>query len=487
MIIQPYEQSLALLTDLYQLTMCYGYWRSGHIDTHAVFHLEFRKHPFQGGFTIACGLESAISWINNFAFSDSDLQYLASLTGNDDQPLFHNDFLEYLRQLRFTCDIDAVPEGTAVFPHEPLVRVKGPLIQCQLLETPLLNLINFPTLVATKAARMCLATKGEPILEFGLRRAQGMDGGLTASRAAYVGGCAATSNVLAGKIYGIPVKGTHAHSWVMAFDTELEAFQAYAEAMPNNCVFLVDTYDTLQGVRHAIEVGRWLRKQGRDLLGIRLDSGDLAYLSIEARKLLDAAGFTQTAILASNDLDESVIDSLKSQGATISVWGVGTRLATAYDQPALGGVYKLSACRRHGEDWQFRLKLSEQTAKISTPGILQIRRYTKDGEFQGDMIYHERFGVGDGTMLDPLDHTKQKKMTPAMEHEDLLTPIYREGKQVYQVPPLDQVRSRVARQLDGLHFGIKRFINPHIYPVGLERRLHDLRTQLVLKARRKEI
>ena len=239
-----------------------------------------------------------------------------------------------------------IPEGTIVFPHEPLLRVHGPLLQAQLLETALLNIVNFQTLVATKAARVVLAARGEPVLEFGLRRAQGIDGALAASRAAYLGGCAATSNVLAGRLYGIPVRGTHAHSWVMCFDDELEAFRAYARAMPNNCVFLVDTYDTLDGVRHAIEVGQELRRQGHEMIGIRLDSGDLAWLSIEARRMLDEAGFPKATIVASNELDEQIIASLKDQGATIGVWGVGTRLVTAYDQPALGGVYKLAAIAR---------------------------------------------------------------------------------------------------------------------------------------------
>lgn len=484
MMVHPENHSLALLTDLYQLTMCYGYWRSGHLDTEAVFHLSFRSHPFKGGFTVACGLESAITWIERFSFTDSDLQYLSTLTGNDGSPLFDDAFLTWLSRLRLSCDIDAVPEGTVVFPHEPMVRVRGPLIECQLLETPLLNQINFPTLVATKAARMLLAAKGEPILEFGLRRAQGLDGGLTASRAAYVGGCAATSNLLAGKIFGIPVKGTHAHSWVMSFDDELSSFRAYAEALPNNCVFLVDTYDTIQGVRNAIEVGRWLRERGSDLIGIRLDSGDLAYLSIEARKMLDEAGFHNTAILASNDLDENIIASLKMQGAKIAVWGVGTKLATAYDQPALGGVYKMSACRSQGQPWRCKLKLSEQTAKISIPGILQTRRYIKDGEFQADVIYHTEFGVDQpATMIDPLDPTRQKTFPDDLETEDLLVPIYREGRLVYAQPTLEQIRERVRRQLNGLHFGIKRFVNPHLYPVGLEERLHHLRTELIIEAR----
>src|SRR5205085_1581245 len=267
-----------------------------------VFHLSFRKHPFNSGFTIACGLHAVIDYLRSLRFDDSDVQYLGGLTGNDGRPLFEAGFLDHLRSMRFECDVDAVPEGTVVFPHEPLVRVRGPILQAQIIETPLLTLTNFQTLIATKSARICLAARGEPVLEFGLRRAQGIDGGVSASRAAFVGGCVATSNLLAGKLFCIPVRGTHAHSWVMAFGDELEAFKAYAKVMPNNCVFLVDTYNTRDGVRHAAEVGKWLDSQGHKMVGIRLDSGDLAYLSIEARKILDEAGLTKAAILASNDL-----------------------------------------------------------------------------------------------------------------------------------------------------------------------------------------
>ncbi|MFQ3640581.1 MAG: nicotinate phosphoribosyltransferase, partial [Chloracidobacterium sp.] len=261
-----------LLTDLYQLTMAQAYWKSGRGEKEAVFQMFFRRHPFDGGFTVACGLQTLMDVLTQARFDDSDVDYLATLTGQDGQALFDADFLATLRDFRLTCDIDAIPEGTIVFPFEPLVRVTGPLLQAQLLETIILNIINFQTLIATKAARICIAAQGEPVIEFGLRRAQGPDGGLSASRAAYVGGCVATSNVLAGKVYGIPVRGTHAHSWVMSFDDEREAFRTYAETLPNNCVFLVDTYDTLEGVRRAIEVGHWLREQGHEMVGIRLDS-----------------------------------------------------------------------------------------------------------------------------------------------------------------------------------------------------------------------
>src|SRR3954469_13128794 len=323
-----YRDSLGLLTDLYQLTMAYGYWKLGRSDLETAFHLIFRNNPFDGGFSVACGLASAVEYLTGFHFESDDLTYLATLKGNDEKPLFDPAFLDFLSTLKLACDIDAIPEGTAVFPQEPLVRVTGPILHCQLLETPLLNLINFQTLVATKAARVCIAAAGDPVLEFGARRAQGIDGAVTASRAAYVGGCAGTSNVLAGKLFGIPVGGTHAHSWVMSFDDELTAFESYARAMPNNCVFLVDTYNSLQGVRHAVKIGKKLRSHGHEMIGIRLDSGDLAYLSIEARKILDANGFQNAKILASNDLDEHLITSLKNQDAKINVWGVGTRLAT---------------------------------------------------------------------------------------------------------------------------------------------------------------
>ena len=476
--------SLALLTDLYQLTMAYGYWKSGLGDDEAVFHAGFRKEPFNGGYAVACGLGPLLDLLKAFRFEQSDLDYLAGLRGSDDKPLFEDAFLRYLEELRLTLDVDAIPEGTTVFANQPLVRVSGSVLQAQLLETALLNIVNFDTLVATKAARIVLAAEGEPVIEFGLRRAQGLDGGLSASRAAYIGGCTATSNVLAGKLYGIPVRGTHAHSWVMCFDDELTAFRTYAEALPNNVVFLVDTYDTLGGVDHAITVGKELRERGQKLAGIRLDSGDLAWLSIEARRRLDAAGFKDAQILASNDLDEQVIRSLKEQGARIGVWGVGTRLVTAYDQPALGAVYKLGAFRKKGGEWQPRIKVSEQTAKVSTPGRLQVRRYAVSGEFVGDVVYDIGHGIeAESMMIDPLDPTRRKRFGKGMTFEDLLVPVMRGGTIVYDVPKLPATRERTREQLLAFHGGVKRILNPHRYPVGLESRLHDLRTQLILEAR----
>ena len=479
-----YGSSLALLTDLYQLTMAHGYWKSGTAEKEAVFHLFFRNAPFQGGFTLVAGLAAVLDHVSGFRLDDSDLAYLAGLQGNDGKPLFDREFVDHIGRMELACDIDAIPEGTAVFPQEPLLRVRGPIIQCQLLETPLLNLINFQSLIATKAARISMAARGEPVLDFGLRRAQGIDGALSASRAAFIGGCAATSNVLAGKLFGIPVKGTHAHSWVMSFDTELEAFKEYAAALPNNSVFLVDTYDTLEGVRNAVRVGRLLRERGHEMVGIRLDSGDLAHLSIEARKILDEGGFPNAAILASNDLDEHIIESLKHQGAKIAVWGVGTKLVTGHGQSALGGVYKLTAVRRPGEEWRHTLKLSEQAIKISNPGIQQVRRYRAGGRFALDMIWEEGLGIASPAVAVDVGDPLRRYSPPAgAEHEDLLVPALRGGKVVYGSPPLPEIREHAARQLAALQDGMKRFVNPHKYPVGLEKGLFDLKADLVLKAR----
>lgn len=485
-----YSASMALLTDLYQLTMAYGYWKSGRAGQRAVFNLFFRNNPFEGGYTIACGLEYVVDFLNNFHFSAQDLGYLADVKGSDGEPLFEEAFLSYLAELRFTCDIDAVPEGSLVFPHEPMVRVSGPILQCQLIETPLLNLINFQSLVATKASRIYLAAGGAPVLEFGLRRAQGIDGALAASRSAYIGGCTSTSNVMAGKLFGIPVSGTHAHSWVMSFDEEREAFETYAAAMPNNCVLLVDTYDTLDGIRNAIHVGLEMKKNGRKLLGVRIDSGDLAYFSQKAREMLDAAGLNDVRVVASNDLDEHLIQSLKVQDARIDVWGIGTKLVTAYDQPALGAVYKLSAIEKD-QEWQNKIKLSEQAAKMNIPGIQQVRRFYDGRQYVGDMIFDIRNEeVTKGTkkkllMIDPMDVTRRKIFnTEKLEFEDLLVPVFREGKPVYHLPGIEEIRTRHKQQLDMLDKSVKRFVNPHIYPVGLEEQLFAAKTDLILKLRK---
>jgi nicotinate phosphoribosyltransferase len=464
--------------------MAYGYWRAHKADQEAVFHLTFRRQPFQGGFTLSSGLADAIRYLLRFKFEKSDLDYLGRVKGNDGRQLFEPAFLQYLAKLKLHLDVDAIPEGTVVFPHEPLLRVRGSILQAQLVETALLNLVNFQSLIATKAARVCLAAQGDPVVEFGLRRAQGIDGALTASRAAYIGGCAGTSNVLAGKVFGIPVKGTHAHSWVMSFDSELSAFQAYADALPNNCILLVDTYDSLSGVRHAVEVGKRLRRRGHQFGGIRLDSGDLAYLSLEARKLLNAAGFNDAIIVGSNDLNEHLIASLKQQGAAINVWGVGTMLVTAYDQPALGGVYKLSAICKPDGTWEHKIKVAEQAAKMTNPGVLQVRRFRKGHEFVGDAIYDQTARPPQRiTIVDPTDATRRKHFSKNVKHEDLLVPILRRGKLVYDLPTLDDIRARAQRQLAMLHPGIKRLDNPHQYPTGLELTLHELKAKLILQAR----
>jgi len=481
---ERYRTSLALLTDFYEVTMAYAAWKGGMADREAVFHLTFRKSPFGGGYAIAAGLADALDHVLHQRLGSEDLAYLAEQRGGDGKPLFEPAFLDWLSRMPVDVDVDAMPEGTAVFPQEPLLRVKGPVVPCMLLETPLLTLVNFQTLIATKASRVVQAARGEPVVEFGLRRAQGIDGGLSASRAAYVGGCASTSNVLAGRIYGIPAKGTHAHSWVMLFDDELESFFTYARALPANCVLLVDTYDSLRGVRRAVEVGRWLRERGHRLAGIRLDSGDLAYLSVEARRLLDEAGLRDAAILASNELDEEVIQSLKDQGAAITVWGVGTRLVTGWGEPALGGVYKLSASREPGAPWKRRVKLSEQAAKTTIPGILQVRRFSHPAGFLADVIYDEEMGLPQAPeMVDPLDMTRRRVIPAGTPGEDLLVPVVRRGRAVRESPPLVEIRERTLAQLSRLHAGIRRFVNPHQYPVGLERGLHDLRTRLVLEGR----
>jgi nicotinate phosphoribosyltransferase len=478
-----YRPSLMLLTDLYQLTMAAAAWGSGAARRQTVFHLFFRDAPFGSGFAIAAGLEPALELLESARLEQGDLDYLAGLKGEDGAPLFEDEFLAYLSKLRLEVDMDAVPEGTAVFPQEPLLRVTGPVIPCMLLETPLLDLVNFQTLIATKAARICLAAGGDPVLEFGLRRAQGPDGAVSASRAAYIGGCAATSNVLAGRLLGIPVRGTHAHSWVMLFEEERAAFEAYARTMPGNTAFLVDTYDTLEGVRRAIEIAGWLKARGKPFLGVRIDSGDLAWLSVQARRMLDEAGFPEARIYATNELDEHVIASLKQQGAAIGVWGVGTRLVTAWDDPALRGVYKLSMVREPGGGWQPRIKLSEQSAKISIPGRLQVRRFTDASGAVADMIVDEEVSQPTRTMIDPFDPTRRRTLPDDSAFTELLVPVARKGRRTGEPETLDRIRVRVQEQLGLFHPGIKRLLNPHRYPVGLESTLHERRTELILAAR----
>lgn len=476
-----YRPSLALLSDLYQLTMVYGYWKGGRCDDEAVFHLHFRKHPFGGGYTVAAGLASAVDWLMHLRLDSEDRSYLASLKAADGSALFEPAFVEWLSSQPLTIDVDAVPEGELVFPHEPLVRITGPLWQGQLVETALLTLVNFQTLIATKAARICHAAQGDPVVDFGLRRAQGIDGSISACRAAFIGGVSATSNVLAGRLLGVPVRGTHAHSWVMSFGGEQEAFDAYSSAMPANTLLLVDTYDTIEGVRRAIKVGLRLKAQGRKFLGVRLDSGDLAYLSIQARAMLDEAGLHDASVVASNDLDEQTIQSLKQQGAKVNVWGVGTRLITAYDQPALGGVYKLGAVRAKGGAWRPVIKASEQLAKASVPGILGVRRYFGAEGMVADMIYDQMHAPGGDVIVDPSDPIRRRRLQGS--HREVLIPVLRKGVPVAASETIAQASDRRKASLGLLHESSKRLLNPHAYPAGLELGLHERRTEMVLQAR----
>ena len=484
-----YGGSLALLTDLYQLSMAAGYWKTGAADREAVFHLSFRRPPFGGGYAVAAGIAPAIAFLRRLKFTADDLAYLAELRDAPgsfakakEAPLFERGFLDYLGAMRFSCTVDCVPEGSLVFPHEPIVRVTGPILQAQLVETALLAIVNYQTLIATKAARVCQAARGAPVLEFGLRRAQGIDGGVAGSRAAYIGGAAATSNVLAGKLLGIPVKGTHAHSWVMFHDDELASFRAYADALPGNCTFLVDTYDTLEGVRNAIIVGQELRAKGYELAGVRLDSGDLAHLSIEARAMLDAAGFPNAKVVASNDLDEHLIMSLHEQGARIDTFGVGTKLVTAFDQPALGGVYKLGATKVDGA-WRDVIKLSEQPIKISNPGILGVRRLRRGGELVGDIIYDTQHPRPPSEMFDIEDPTRPSYKPTFDDVQDLLVTYLDRGEPVRVPDDIHVARKRAAAELAQLSPRTKRFLNPQPYPVGLDTHVHTRKQQLIAEAR----
>ena len=472
------------MTDLYELTMAAGYWKLGRLDDQAIFTLFFRHAPFGGGFTLAAGLESVVAFIEHYRFSPAELEHLGGLTGNDDRPLFEPAFLDYLADLRLTVDLDAMPEGTLAFPHEPLLRVTGSLLQGQLLESALLNLVNYPTLAATMAAHVVFAAGGAPVMEFGLRRAQGPDGALTASRSAYLGGCAGTSNVLAGRLFGIPVRGTHAHSWILSFADEQTAFDAWAEVMPGNAVLLVDTYDTEEGIANAIATGRKMRERGQQLAGIRLDSGDLAYLSVRAREMLDAAGFGDTQVVASNDLDPATIESLQAQGARIDSWGVGTKLVTCYDQPALGGVYKLTAIRGGDEPagtWRTPVKVSADTAKITVPGKLAVRRYYDgDGTARADMIWDE-LADDDGSrvIVDPVDSHHRLTVDADWTSRELVVPVFRGGERVYELPALADARDHARHELGTLHPAILRQLRPHWYPAGLEWGLHVRREALI--------
>ena len=464
-----------MMTDLYQLTMMYGYFKHGMAGNEGVFDVFFRPKS-NITYAIAAGLQSVIDYINNLHFGPEDLAYLRSLD------LFDEPFLAYLGELRFTGEIYAVPEGTVVFPYEPLVRVRAPILQAQLIETALLTFVNHQTLIATKASRVCYAAGGGAVLEFGLRRAQGADAGIYGARAAVIGGCSSTSNVLAGEMFGIGVSGTHAHSWVMSFPDELSAFRAYADTFPKACLLLVDTYDTLRsGVPNAITVFRELRERGYEPMGIRLDSGDLAYLSKRARVMLDEAGFPQAKICASSDLDENVIRDLKMQGCRIDTWGVGTRLITSEDNPALGGVYKMAAEVVDGRMVP-KIKLSDNPAKVTHPGYKKLfRLYGPDGMAIADLIALEEETLDETKPLrifDP-EHSYKNMLVEQFTARELLVPVFREGRQVYTSPSVAEIRAYARRELDTMWDEYRRLMQPHIYKVDLSDRLYDLKKRLI--------
>ena len=477
------SRNLTLLTDLYELTMMQGYFKT-HSKEHVVFDVFYRQNPCGGAYAIACGLDQAIDYIKDLHFEQEDIDYLRS-TG-----FFQEDFLDYLKNFRFTGDIYAIPEGTIIFPKEPLVKVIAPIMEAQLVETALLNIINHQSLIATKAARV-VQEAGGGVMEFGLRRAQGPDAGIYGARAAVIAGCIGTSNVLAGQMFDIPVKGTHAHSWIMSFPSELEAFRTYAELFPDNCLLLVDTYDTLNsGVKHAIQVFREMREKGihSKLFGIRLDSGDLAYLTKKARIMLDEAGFPDAIISASSDLDEYLINSLMNQGAKITSWGVGTNLITSKDCPAFGGVYKLAAIKdKDDEDFVPKIKLSENTEKITNPGNKTIYRiYDKaTGKIRADLIClaDETFDESkDMIIFDPQETWKKTKVRAnTYTLRELLVPVFKNGECVYDSPSVMKIRDYSKKELDTIWDETKRFANPqHVY-VDLSDKLYKIKSDLLEK------
>lgn len=476
---------VALLTDLYELTMAQGLWESGKLEEEDCFTAFYRDRPFGNEFAVMCGTSDLSDLVENTRFTGEDIDYLASIEAPAGGKLFKPGFLEYLRDFRLHVNIDAVPEGELVFPREPMVRVIGPALECQMLETALLNTINFQTLVATKTARVCQAAKGRPVAEFGLRRAQGPDGGMAVARASYIAGCSSTSNVLAGRKYGIPVFGTHAHSWVMSFDTELEAFRAFAKTSPNNCTLLIDTYDVREGVENAIIVAHEMEARGERLAAIRIDSGDLAKLSKYVRARFDEEGLNYVKISVSNDLDEYTIQSLLDQGAPIDSFGVGTKLATCYDQPALGGVYKLAARREAGETaWTPVVKLSEQPYKRTIPGIQQVRRYLDEtGSPVCDMIYDEQYLEGEGeargTTLVSVSDSALVTSVAGLPYRELLVPIVRNGEAVAPRESLETARERCKNAMGVLDPEYKRFLYPQSYIVGMETGLARVRDELV--------
>ena len=469
-------RNLTMLTDLYQLTMMYGYFKKGMRENQAVFDLFYRPIDISA-YAIVAGLEQVIEYIENLHFTEADLSYLRSLH------LFDEAFLAYLSDMRFEGELYAMTEGSVAFPYEPLIRVKAPIMQAQFMETALLNIVNHQTLIATKASRVVYAAQGSAVLEFGLRRAQGPDAGIYGARAAVIGGCVSTSNVMTGKLFGVPVGGTHAHSWVMSFPDELASFRAYADVFPQNCVLLVDTYDTLKsGVPNAITVFRELREKGVEPVGIRLDSGDLAYLSKEARRMLDEAGFPQTKIVVSGDLDEELIHDLRAQGSRIDVWGVGTRLITGNDQPALGGVYKLAA-EIAGGVMTPKIKVSENPAKITLPGYKIVKRIYANatGKAIADLIMLDGETIDTGAPLRIFDpnQTWKSMVIENFSVRDMLVPVFIEGKCVYEKPTLGEICVYAKREMDSLWEESKRLRNPHVYKVDYSQALFDLRNELL--------
>lgn len=467
--------NLTMLTDLYQLTMLYGYFKSKKTERNSVFTMFFRDAPGLN-YAVMAGNEQFLEYIRDLCFTEEDLKYLGSLNQ------FDRDFLDYLRTFRFTGNIDMVKEGSIIFPGEPIVRVEAPLAQAQLIETTLLTLVGHQSLIATKAHRVCLSAEGGKVMEFGLRRAQGPDAGVLGARAAVIGGCSSTSNVLAGQMFGIPVSGTHAHSWVMSFDTELDAFRAYAQAFPNNALLLVDTYDTLRsGVPNAIKVFKELREQGHKPLGIRLDSGDLAYLSIMARKMLDEAGFPEVIIVASNDLDETIIRDLKLQGAKIDLWGVGTKLITSFDRAAFGGVYKMNALETDGKMVP-KIKLSDNPIKVTLPGKQELYRlYTEDGMAAADLVtlYDEKIDESQPlTIFDPVDTWKKMTLTN-YKAVKMLSPMVVDGQRVFEKESLEDIRARREKQEATIWHQHLRLINPSAFKVDWSDRLWKLRSDML--------
>lgn len=479
------RQNLTLMTDLYELTMMQGYFKNKDQNETVIFDAFYRTNPCGGGYAIAAGLEQVIQYVKELHFDREDIDYLASLG------IFQPDFLGYLKDFRFSGDIYAIPEGTVMFPREPVVKVIAPIMEAQLVETAILNIINHQSLIATKAARVCYAAKGDGIMEFGLRRAQGPDAGTYGARAAMIGGCIGTSNVLCGRLFDVPVKGTHAHSWIMSFPDEYTAFKTYAQMYPSACILLVDTYDTLKsGVPNAIRVFTEMRESGIPLTfyGIRLDSGDLAYLSKKARKMLDEAGFADAVISASNDLDEYLIDSLKAQGAAITSWGVGTNLITSKDNPSFGGVYKLAAIK--GADGHFipKIKLSENTEKVTNPGDKKIYRiYDKDsGKIKADLICltDETYQESDDLMLfDPLAPWKKTKLkSGTFTLRPLMVQVFDKGQCCYSSPKVMDIRAYCQQELATLWEETKRLVNPHEVYVDLSQRLYDIKIALLEQA-----